>query len=346
MAFRPSKQKKISVMALFDECFASEADVSLAPKDIDKFWNAQIARLKKVPLEVQTKKKVSAKIFTEQNLTVEFQSIDKYHMHAQFIAPRKLTGKPPLVVIFPDYGKEAVAYKGLMNAGIAQMVIRMRGHEAPRPVHSAEPGQAVKKEEKREESYGYFGERILEPTEYYANKIYLDAYRALEVARLRREIDTSRIGIIGQGVGAAQALFAAAYMERGEALYLENPAFLNLDHTQNISDADYAREINGAARGSKKVKQQIKENLRYFDPVYFARKISASTAFSINLTNKEGVPHGGFALFHLLQHEKDMFLFTEGDPVALAEEKRRTVLNAVRYFREKLLGQKVDHSEN
>ena len=76
------------------------------------------------------------------------------------------------------------------------------------------------------------------------------------------------------------------------------------------------------------------------------RKISASTAFSINLTNKEGVPHGGFALFHLLQHEKDMFLFTEGDPVALAEEKRRTVLNAVRYFREKLLGQKVDHSEN
>lgn len=330
-------------MALFDECFASEADLSLAPRDLDKFWNAQIARLKKIPLEVQTKKKVSRKIFTEQNLAVDFQSIDKYHMHAEFIAPRKLVGKPPLVVIFPDYGKEAVAYKGLMNAGIAQLVIRLRGHEAPKPLHEpAAPGP--RKGEKSEESYGYFAERILEPAEYYANKIYLDAYRAMEVARLRREIDSSRIGIIGQGVGAAQALFAAAYMQRGEALYLENPAFLNLDQTQNISEADYAREINGAAKGSKKIKQQIKDNLRYFDPVYFAKKISASTAFSINLTNKEAVPHGGFALFHLLQHEKDMFLFTEGDSHALAEEKKKTVLNAVRYFKEKLLGLKADHT--
>lgn len=332
-------------MALFDECFASEADLSLAPRDLDKFWNAQIARLKKIPLEVQTKKKVSRKIFTEQNMVVDFQSIDKYHMHAEFIAPRKLVGKPPLVVIFPDYGKEAVAYKGLMNAGIAQLVIRLRGHEAPKPLHDpATP--APKKADKAEESYGYFAERILEPAEYYANKIYLDAYRAMEVARLRREIDSSRIGIIGQGIGAAQALFAAAYMQRGEALYLENPAFLNLDQTQNISEAEYAREINTVAKGSKKVKQQVKENLRYFDPVFFAKKISASTAFSINLTNKEAVPHGGFALFHLLQHEKDMFLFTEGDAHALAEEKKKTVSNAVRYFKEKLLGQEADHTSD
>ena len=42
-------------MALFDECFSAEADISRAPRDLDKFWNAQIARLKKVPLEVQTK---------------------------------------------------------------------------------------------------------------------------------------------------------------------------------------------------------------------------------------------------------------------------------------------------
>jgi len=326
-------------MALFDECYSAEADVSVAPKDLDKFWAAQLARLKKVPLEVQTKKKVSRKLFTEQNLAVDFQSVDKYHMSAQFIAPRKLIGKPPLVVIFPDYGKETVAYKGLMNAGIAQLVVRMRGHEAPKPVHNEEKSTGVKKKDEREESYGYFGERLLDPAEYYANKIYLDAFRAFEVARLRKEIDTSRIGIIGQGVGAAQALFVAAYMQRGDALFLENPAFLHLDETQNISEADYAREINDAARGSKKVKQQIKENLRYFDPVYFAKKISASTAFSVNLTNKVAVPHGAFALFHLLKNEKDMFLFTEGDAAALADEKRKTALNAVRYFREKLLGQ-------
>jgi len=332
-------------MALFDECFSAEADLSLSPRDLEKFWQLQLARLKKIPLEVLSKKKVSRKILTEQNLTIDFQSIDKYHMQAQFIVPRKLSGRPPVVIIFPDYGKEAVAYKGLMNAGIAQLVVRMRGHEAPRPLH-VEAKTAQAKDDKREESYGYFREQILEPDDYYATKIFLDAYRALEMARLRKEVDTARIGIIGQGVGAAQALFAAAFMQRGEALYLENPALLNLDETQNISNADYAHEINSAARGSKKTKQQIKENLRYFDPVYFAKKITASTAFSVNLTNKEAVPHGAFALFHLLQHEKDMFLFTEGDPVALAEEKRKTVSNAVRYFREKLLGQKVDFATN
>lgn len=328
-------------MALFDECFSSAADVSLAPRDIEKFWNGQIARLKKIPLDIQTKKKVSRKLLTEQNLVIDFQGIDKYHMQAQFIAPRQLIGKPPLVVIFPDYGSESVAYKGLMNAGIAQMVVRMRGHEAPRPLQT-EDRNATRNKDERARSYGYFGEHLLDPQDYYAGKIFLDAYRAVEVARLRKEIDTSRIGIIGQGVGAAQALFVAAFMQRGEALYLENPAFLNLEQTQNLSDADYAREINEAAKGSRKVKQQIKENLRYFDPVYFAGKVGASTAFSVNLTNKLSVPHGSFALFHLLRNEKDMFLFTEGDPVALADEKRKTAANAARYFREKLLGELSD----
>ncbi|HRP70880.1 MAG TPA: acetylxylan esterase [Turneriella sp.] len=338
-------------MALFDDCFNSEANTTLAPPDLDKFWKAQIARLKKIPIEMEAKKKVSRKILTEQNLLIDFQSIDKYHCQAQLFVPRKMSGKPPLVLIFPDYGKEAVVYKGLMNVGIAQMIVRMRGHEAPRPVPGdkqtgrkaeMQNDREKQKTEKQSAAYGYFGERLLEPTEYYAAKIFLDAFRALEVARLRKEVDTSRIGIIGQGVGAAQALFATAFMERGDALYLENPAFLNLDDTQNISDADYAREINSNARGSKKVKQQIKENLRYFDAVYFADKIKTDCAFSINLHNKEAVPHGAFALFHLLQCEKDMYLFTEGDPVALADEKRKTVLNAVKYFREKLLREKVE----
>lgn len=327
-------------MALFDECFSSEADISHTPKDIEKFWNAQIAKLKKIPLDVQIKKKVSAKLLTEQNIAMDYQGADKYHLQAQFVIPRKLVGKPPLVVIFPDYGTENAVYKGLMNAGIAQMVVRMRGHEAPKPKKKQESVSAtnVKKEE-TELSYGYFGERLLEPNDYYSTKIYLDAYRSLEAARLRKEVDTSRIGVIGQGVGAAQALFVAAFMQRGDAFFLDNPAFLNLEHTQNLSEADYAREINHAAKGSKKVKQQIKENLRYFDPVYFADRIRADTAFSVNLTNKKAVPHGTFALFHLLQNEKDMFLFTEGDVVALAEERRKTAQNAVKYFREKLLGE-------
>lgn len=327
-------------MALFDECYSSEADLSHTPRDLEKFWSAQIARLKKIPLEIHTKKKVSRKLLTEQNLVIDFQSIDKYHMQAQFIAPRKFITKPPLVVIFPDYGSEAIAYKGLMNAGIAQMVVRMRGHEAPRPVEvEVKVSTLPRAKEEKAKSYGYFAERLLDVQEYYATKLYLDAYRALEVARLRKEIDSSRIGIIGQGVGAAQALFVAAFMQRGDALYLENPAFLNLEQTQNLSEADYAREINEAAKGSKKLKQQIKENLRYFDPVYFADRINACTAFSVNLTNKFAVPHGAFALFHLLKTEKDMFLFTEGDAVALAEEKRKAASNAVRYFKEKLLGE-------
>jgi cephalosporin-C deacetylase-like acetyl esterase len=259
-------------------------------------------------------------------------------MQAQFIAPRQLLGKPPLVVIFPDYGSETIAYKGLMHAGIAQMVVRLRGHEAPRPSQIQEIN-APKNKEERARSYGYFGEHLLDPENYYAAKIYLDAYRSLEVARLRKEIDSSRIGIIGHGIGAAQALFVAAFMQRGDALYLDNPAFLNLEQTQNLSEADYAREINEAAQGSKKVKQQIKENLRYFDPVYFADRITASTAFSVNLTNKRAVPHGAFALFHRLRNEKDMYIFTEGDPVALLEEKRKSASNAVRYFKEKLLGE-------
>ncbi|MCX7631724.1 MAG: acetylxylan esterase [Turneriella sp.] len=333
-------------MAIFDECYSSHADLSHRPADLEQFWEKQIAQLKKIPLDVRAQRKTSRKLLTEQNLAIEFQSAGKYHLQARFIAPRKLFGRPPLVVIFPDYGCEPIIFKGLMNAGIAQLVVRMRGHEAPRPVATEQPGGSKeKKREERQRSYGYFAEHLLEPEEHYAAKIYLDAYRTLEMARLRREIDSSRIGIIGYGVGAAQALFVAAFMRRGEALYLDNPAFVHLDVTQNLAEADYAREINEAARGNKKLRQQIKTNLRYFDPVYFADRIRTPVAFSVNLTNKLIAPHGAFALFHLLQCEKDMYLFTEGDPVALAEERRKSAANAVRFFRYHLLGESEAQSE-
>ena len=320
-------------MAKFDECFNAQANPKLKPRDLEKFWLQQLTRLKVTPHNTIAKKKVSGKILVEHNLTLDFQSIDNYHLHAQFIAPKQLMRKPPLIVIFPDYGKEAVAYKPLMNAGIAQLVVRLRGHEAPLPLIENTADIKLAKE-KTAQSYGYFAERIQEPAEHYACKIFLDAFRTIEMARLRKEIDATKIGIWGQGIGAAQALFVNAFMNRGDALYLENPAFLNLEQTLRLSTADYAREINALPKASKKMSDAVAESLRYFDPVYFASKVSGSVALSVNLDDTNSVPHGAFALMHLLTCEKDMYVFTENDPVARANEKKKIVSNALQFFGE------------
>ena len=304
-------------MASFDECFANLPKLTDRPKDWDAYWKKQLTKLKKVPLEVESKRKVSKKLLTENHLMISFQSAGKERLTGQLLAPKKFRKKPPVVIIFPDYHEEAIAVPGLAQAGIAQFVIKLRGHEK-----LAEQKAIVEEGEEKERSLGFFAENLLEKDNYYLNSLFLDAYRSFEVVRQRREVDSTRIGIWGRGTGAAMAIFASKFMNRTASLFLEHPSFAHLELTQNLSKSKYAQEINQFVKGHRKQSPQIKSNLRYFDSLFFSPHIRAPTAMVVNLKNTQSVPQGSFAVFHHIPGDKEMHLFTTSDEKSLKVETK------------------------
>jgi len=302
-------------MTNFDECFQTLADTSDMPPQYDKFWKESVDYLKQFPLNLKITRKKS-KLFNKYNeFELQFDSVDKYQLHGSLYIPLKVNTKPPMLIRFPDYMGEETFSPELYEAGYAQMILELRGRrEAVALMEQTE--------EKQKLSYGYFSENMLEPEKYYMRKLYLDAVRCHDVIRLIKEVDKNRVAVWGRGVGAAMAVFLQQNAPRISSIILDEPSFVYLELTQNVSKAAYAEEINDYIKKNRPAKKKIKENLGLFDVIYIAGKINVPVLMFINIEKRNSAPQGGFALFHRIRENKDMIIYTENeDPAVLSTQK-------------------------
>ncbi len=320
-------------MPNFDECYSTTADFSGLPADFEEYWKARIAELKKVPIELEAKTKLSRKILSEQNIQLGFQGIEKYHLDAHLLAPRK--GNPPAIILFSDYMENPEAHKSFIQAGFAEIVMHLRGNDETLP-----KAQATTEEgEETEALHGYFAENLTEKNMYYMGQLFLDAYRLVEVVRLRKEVDTGKIGVWGIGTGAAMAMFVSYFMGRTTALFIDSPTFLNLPRSLEESKTNYAKEILPAMRRAKKKKSEILSSLSYFDGLNFLRNLTMPVGVNVDLQDKQFPASEVFAAFHALSTEKEMYLYTE-EREDKTLSKKDSVSNALRFFSRHLLGKK------
>lgn len=306
-------------MSFFDECYRTFADSLDRPKDFDQYWTSRIKQISRIPLEVHSEKKMSRKILKESKITIHFQSSERVQVRADLIAPRKMRGKPPVVVLFPDYMEEPAFFPLLQDLGLAQVVLHYRGQDE---FFQKRKQMSEEEKEKAPESLGFFRENLDEKDNFYMGHLYLDAYRLLEVIRLQKNLDSSRIGIWGRGIGSALALFVTRYMNRTSFLILESPSFCHLEVSQNKSKALYAKEINTYIRSQRKSRSKIKENLKYFDSLFFTDRIFSETVSIAPFQKTNYVPQSAFALFHAIPAEKTMVVYTKESK--LTDDKLRS----------------------
>ncbi|MDH4200902.1 MAG: acetylxylan esterase, partial [Spirochaetia bacterium] len=137
----------------------------------------------------------------------------------------------------------------------------------------------------------------------------------------------------GKGTGSAMAVFLQHNMERISSMILDEPAFMYLELTQNVSRSSYAEEINQYIKKNKHLKKKIKENLAYFDVIYIADKIKIPVMMFINIEKKDVAPQGGFALFHRIPENKDMVISTKTEELSREDEKK-TLSESIAFFNE------------
>jgi cephalosporin-C deacetylase len=315
-------------MTNFDEYFQTSADTSTIPHHYDQFWKDSIEYLKEFPLNLKITRK-KGKLFNKYNeFELCFDSVDKYQLRGRLFIPLKANTKPPMIIRFPDYMSEEKFSPELYDHGYAQMILELRGQREAISLME-------QSEEKQKLSYGYFSENMLEPDKYYMRKLYLDAIRSLDVIRLIKEVDKNKVSVWGKGIGAAMAVFLQHNADRISSIVLEEPTFVYLELTQNVSKSAYAEEINEYIKKNRLNKKKIKENLAYFDVIYIASKINIPVLMFINIEKKDVAPQGGFALFHRIPENKDMVIFTDQEDSSIITTSK-AIPDTIKFFNETL----------
>lgn len=302
----------------FDECFQTYPPFS-PPADLDDFWAESIRELKGFPVKNQTKALLKGTILKETIYDISFQSYGNATLTGSLVIPRK-RGDLPVLVYFHDYAKDRPQIiKGLTEAGIAQLILDLRGHgtQLIRPV--------LKEGEIPNPDWtpGYYRKGLESKESFFLKANYLDVIRTIEFLRLTDGIDGDKIILAGKGIGASMALFGAANSPRVKALILETPNFCHVDDTQLKLGTSWSKEISEQISNAKSKKAQVKKNLSYFDSLNFSKKIKIPTLVSVGMEDTVSHPKSVFALFNHLVCDKRMQVYpTEGNEAGIAGDKQ------------------------
>jgi cephalosporin-C deacetylase len=284
----------------FDKYFLNLPPLDRKP-DFDQFWEKSIAETRKISLDtvlVKSSRKSSHR-FTVYD--VSYKGFTKSTVTGELIVPRGKQ-KPKVIIHVHDYNSVTEHPPQSLNETAAYFFLTLRGHnEIIRPAGGDEEHTTP----------GYMIENILDRDTYYVKAVYMDVLRSIDMLRLVPEINCSSIGMLGKGLGAAAAVFAAAFSDRVTALALDTPSFCHLALSQNLSESDAAIEINEFVSALKSRKKQVKDNLTYFDALNFSDRISCPVLCTVGFKDTLAPPECVFSLFNHLLSDKTIEVYPE-----------------------------------
>lgn len=297
----------------FDKYFFHLPKIS-RPDNFEDFWSDASAELKKTPIDVHfvhNKRKSTGK-FTAYDMS--YIGYTKIQLFATLYMPDKIA-KPYVIILFHDYYDVGCYSQFPIDLPFAYCFVELRGHRTI--IHS---------DENEIQTPGFLVEGILEKDDYFVKRLYLDGLRTIDALRLYNDLDCSKITIIGKGLGAAIALFAASNSSRVVGLILDTPSFCYIDKAQNIGKSIISQEINSFIETHRNKKSIIKKNLAYFDALHFTEDIScpvlATVGFKDNVSPAECV----FALFNRLQCDKTIEVYPDdGHNAGGIDQMRRMI---------------------
>ncbi len=284
-------------------------------KDFEAFWDNSIRQLRDIPIDaaIEQGKKIPRPGFI--GYSVSFKGLNRSKTTGRLLVPEKVL-KPRMILLFHDYFRKSPYLTFDLDPAVGYFFLNLKGHE----MLKFEPTEEERK------TPGYMIDNILDINSYYVREIFLDAYRSIDMLRLRSFIDMSSIGIIGKGLGAALALFAASRSGRVKALYLDTPSFIHLPLSQNLSKSDAANEINGFIEQHRTKSKQVKKNLTYFDALNFSDMITCPTLVNVGFKDPFSPPQCVFGLFNRLRCDKTMEAYPdEGNDAGGAKQFQKAL---------------------
>ncbi|GII98318.1 cephalosporin-C deacetylase [Sediminihabitans luteus] len=295
--------------------------------DFDAFWERTLAEQDAAhPLE-HGMERVETGLTEIVTHDVTFTGFGGQPIKAWFHRPASADGDLGVVVEYIGYqGGRGLAHEHtlLAQAGYATLVMDNRGQGSGHQVghtgdaHVGGPHAA-----------GFLTQGIEDPDAYYYRRLFVDAVRAVDVARALPGVDPTRVVVSGGSQGGAITLAAAALSAaRGVALrgaIIDVPFLTHVRRCTEITDAFPYGEIVQHLFAHRDHVEQTFRTVSYFDGLNFAPRIDVPALFSVGLRDEVCPPSAVYAAYnHLGSTDKDIKVYAYnghegGGPFQLAE---------------------------
>jgi cephalosporin-C deacetylase len=277
------------------------------PNDVDEFWSQTLSEAEAFDLNVRSEL-IDTHLDAIATWDITFAGFGGHEIHAWLHLPRhRDTEQLPAVVQFQGYGGgRGLAHESILwvTAGYAHLVVDTRGQGSGWSVgHSADPVGSDPSEP------GFTTRGIVSPETYYYRRVFVDAVRAVEVARTWRDIDPSRVAVCGVSQGGGLSLAAAALGTDVGAVLADVPFLCHISRAIEITDCDPYAEIARYLRAHRDKRETVLRTLSYFDCAALAPRASAPALFSVALMDETCPPSTIYAAYNAYGGPKEICVY-------------------------------------
>lgn len=236
---------------------------AIKPSDFHAYWEAVQTDLAQVPLAPILDPLPLRSTEFSTAYALNLTSIGPYRLYAYYNVP-KGEGPFPAILHTPGYASVVGQTAYEERRRFVSMALCARGQRnADRPFAASFPGLAVV--------------GIEEPETYIYRGIIADTVRAIDFLQSRREVDARAILL----AGGDTALIGAALRPRVAAVLATDPVFYAARDLAPRTNAYPQEEWNEYQRAHPERTEALWQTLSYFDPLHFARWITADTRLSV-----------------------------------------------------------------
>jgi cephalosporin-C deacetylase len=284
------------------------------PDRLDDWWAERLGEARAAATPPKVSRYKEDVYGTTEVFDVEFSGARGDRIRGWYLRPAGAGSSAlPTVVNFIGYGGgRGVPTEHLAQpaVGFAAFVMDTRGQGGNWTIGATgDPGTA----QDGPQYPGVMTRGIAQPETYYFTRLMTDAARAVEVAAELDGVDADRIGVGGASQGGGLSIAAAALEPDLVKICQADVPFL-CDFARAIGQVDtypYAEIANFLAQHDDLVSAAL-NTLRYVDCALLARRVQATSLFSVGLMDDVCPPSTVFAAYNEITAPKEIAVYRYG----------------------------------
>lgn len=280
------------------------------PSDLEAFWQSTFRDADEFPLDLRLEP-LDRQFGAVETFDVSFAGSMGHPIRAWLHLPAAVESAP-IVVQYPAYGGgRGLPHESILwpVVGVACLVVDVRGQGAGWSIgDTADPvgsGPAHP---------GFMTRGILDRDHYYYRRVFVDAVRAVDVARSLDRVDSTRVAVMGASQGAGISLAVAGLApERVSLVVADVPGLCDFPRAIELAERDPYLEITNYLAVHRDRAEVVLRTLSYFDGVLIGAWARARALFSIALRDKTCPPSTGYAAYNAYGGAKELVVYRYND---------------------------------
>lgn len=282
------------------------------PDDFDVFWKETLRVSREHDLNpIFEAVDVGLTLIDVYDIT--FSGYDGQRIKGWFLLPKQRSEPLPCIVEYIGYGGGrgfAVEWLTWAAAGYAHLVMDTRGQGS---VWRNGDTPDYDPEGSNPQYPGFMTRGVLSPTTYYYRRVFTDAVRAVETARLHEAVDSERIVVRGGSQGGGISLAVSGLVDDLAGVMPDVPFLCHYKQAVSKTDRHPYEEIRLYLKSHRTKAATVWNTLSYFDGVNFATRANAPTLFSVGLMDFICPPSTVYAAYNHYAGDKSIEVYEYND---------------------------------